>query len=77
MCGVYGKTLDLLALLTRCFVFPKEENKTQGFILELHMDVLKEDLVYGWGKSLIHHLRCLFSEGITQHLWNIFQVLSS
>lgn len=51
MFRVYRKTLDLLVLLTR-FVFPQAENKTQRLILELQMNVLKEDLVYGWEKKL-------------------------
>lgn len=61
-------TLDLLALLTCCFVFPEAKNKTQSSILKPHMDMLREDLVYGGEKSLILLLKCLFSECITQCL---------
>lgn len=45
------KTLDLLALLT-CFVFPEAKNKTQSSILKPHMDMLRENLLYGEKKNI-------------------------
>lgn len=46
------KTLDLLALLTCCFVFPQAKNKSQNSIFKPHMDMLREDLVYAGGKEV-------------------------
>lgn len=46
------KTLDLLALLTCCFVFIQAKNKSQNFILKPHMDMLRKDLVYGGEKEV-------------------------
>lgn len=70
MQGINGKkTLNVLVHLTCWFVFPEAENKTQSSIPKPHMDMLREDLVYGGGKkSLMLLLKCLFSEGITQRL---------
>lgn len=72
MQGINGKKkkLNFLVHLTCWFVFPEAENKTQSSIPKPHMDMLREDLVYGGGKkkSLMLLLKCLFSEGIAQHL---------